>query len=491
MSTDIVTNPNDIPAKPDFTVRASGLLDLTGYVADLLPSTDEVLISLGGDLKEYAKLLKDDQVASLMQQRKDALIAAEWVVEPGGDQARDKEAADFIRAQLAGIGFDRVTRKMHGGLLYGYSVAECLWEMREGRVCLADIRVRKSWRFGFAPDGTLRLKIQSKTEAMPPRKFWTTTWGADDDDTPYGRGLGHVLWWPVFLKRNGGRFWASYLDRYGVPPTKATYPANATDDDKNKALRAAMALRSEGAVAMPAGFDVQLIEAVGRGAGDFAGFVGYWDDAIAKVILSQTGTSKIGQYSGTAEVHNEVRHDVLKSDADLLCESLNSGPVRWLADWNFPGAACPKVWRKVENKERIREERERDKALYDMGLELSDEAIQERYNGEWQRRSASQPVPNAPAFAEPAEERDYPDELSDQLEGLTMDASTAMLNAVRDEMDRTLARGGDLAAFAERLLSGYPLPGLDTMQNAVAGALAAAKLAGMAEAAERPDKAPR
>jgi phage gp29-like protein len=275
------------------------------------------------------------------------------------------------------------------------------------------------------------------------------------------------------------------LDRFGVPSSKAIYPADASDEDKRKALEAAVALRNESAVALPAGFDVTLIEAAGKGAGDFSGFLAYWDDAIAKVILSQTGTSKIGQYSGTAEVHNEVRYEVLKSDGDLLCETFNAGPAKWLTEWNFPGAALPKIWRRIENRQKVKAEQERDKTLYDLGLELSDDALQNRFAGEWQRRAAPA-VPTLPGtgpeFAETrrAKPKAYPEMLAEQLDALTMDAQTAQVDRLRELMDQVLATGGDLNAFAEKLLDAYPLPGVETMGETLAGALAAAKLAGMA-----------
>ena len=298
-----------------------------------------------------------------------------------------------------------------------------------------------------------------------------------------------MLWWPAFLKRNGARLWASYLDRYGIPSTKATYPPNATDEDKRKALEAAMALRNESAVAIPEGFTIELVEAASKGQAGFSAFLSYWDDAIARIILSQTGTSKIGQYSGTAEVHNEVRYEVLKSDADLLCEYFNAGPMRWMAEWNFPGAAAPRVWRKVENRRKTEAEQNSDKNLYDMGLELSDDAIRNRYAGEWQRRAAAPALtapggkPEEPAFAENGGQP-YPEALAGQLDALGMDAQSTMLDGVRDLMERTLAEGGDMAAFAEKLLDVYPLPDLPELQKLLAGALTAARLAGMAGASD-------
>ncbi|MDE7371377.1 MAG: DUF935 domain-containing protein [Desulfovibrio sp.] len=491
MPDDLLYNPNALPAKADFAVHADGSLDLANFVGEILPSADPVLLSLGGSPKEYQKLRRDDQVAALMQQRQDKLVEAEWEVVPGGEDSRDVEAADFLRQCLDRIQFDQACRKMHGSLLYGYGVAECLWARDGNRVALADIRVRAPWRFGFAKDGRLKLIVQTEYRPMPPRKFWLVSWGAEDDDSPYGTGLGHMLWWPVYLKRNGARFWAAYLDRFGVPTTKALYEqADSTAENekrKRAALEAALALRSEGAVAMPKGFDIALVESTSKGSGDFKDFLAYWDDAIAKIILSQTGTSRIGQYSGTAEVHSGISVSVVKADADLLSQSFNAGPACWLTEWNFPGARPPQVWRKVEDNARLRAQAERDKGIADLGLELTAEEVQRRYGDAWQRKS--EPTwKEGPDFAEraaaapsPVTEEPYTDMLAAQTALLADAPQSAMIDAIRGELDRVIAGGGTLEDFAERLLS-LDMPGgaasLDELAHVFSGALLAARLAG-------------
>lgn len=485
----ILVNPNTVPTRADLGVHADGSLDLANFVGQILPSTDPVLVSLGGNLKEYQKLRRDDQVAALMQQRQDKLVEAEYEVVPGGEDARDVAAADALREQLAAIQFDQANRKMHGSILYGYGVAECIWGRDAGRIALTDIKVRTPWRFGFAKDGLLKLIIQSEYRPMPPRKFWTVTWGAEDDDSPYGTGLGHALWWPVYLKRNGARFWAAFLDRFGVPTTKATYQPGSSDSEtarrKRTALEAAMALRSEGAVALPEGFDISLVEATGggNGAADFKSFLSYWDDAIAKIILSQTGTSRLGQYSGAAEVHSGVSTSVVKADADLLCQSFNIGPAVWLTEWNFPGAKPPQVWRKVEDSNKIKAEGERDKDISSLGLELTDEAIKRRYGDDWQRKKAVA-VP-APAFAEvSASSEDTPEPysqtLSAQAQALSDGAHTSMIDSLRAELDAAVARGDDLANFAERMMTLNKLSGVDDLAALLSEVLLTADLAGRA-----------
>ena len=63
--------------RPEYRVVSSGALDLANFAGEIVSNPDTVLVSLGGELKNYAKLLRDDQVHSLLEQRQDALIAAE------------------------------------------------------------------------------------------------------------------------------------------------------------------------------------------------------------------------------------------------------------------------------------------------------------------------------------------------------------------------------------------------------------------------------
>lgn len=471
--------------RPEFQTLSDGSLDLAHFAGELLPNPDAIIVSLGGDLKNYAKLLRDDQVSSLLQQRQDALIAAEWEVVPGGEDGRDEEAADFLREQLSALAWDAVTRKMHKGALYGYSVAECMWGRDGNRITLDDIRVRKPWRFGFGKNGELKLIVMAEKRLMPERKFWVATWGADDDDSPYGTGLGYSLWWPCYLKRNGAKFWSAFLDKFGTPSVKATYPNGATEEEKRTALEAARALRNESAVAMPAGFEVQLLEATGNGTASYEKFLRYWDDAIAKIILSQTGTTRQGQYSGTAEVLAEVKAEMVKADADLLCESFNRGPATWLTEWNFPNAKPPQVWRRVRDARKTRADAEQDKTTYDLGLELTDGEIQRRYGDAWQRRAGGvSGVGIGPAFAEaPGGARQSPDadasgELADQLAEVAAPAESDMVAAIRRELDEAVAAGEDWPRFAERLAGLYPTLLPDDLTRALEGAFMAANLAG-------------
>lgn len=465
-------------------LAAPGADFLNAYVGEVLPNPDAVLASLGGDLLRYEQLLSDHEVQAAWQQRRDAVIACEWEVTPGGSAKADQIAADALKEQLSALGWDRATRRMLSGVFYGFAVGECLWAMDDGRVVLEDVRVRKPHRFVFDRDRRLRLLRASEPSGivMPERKFWHFSAGADDDDSPYGRGLAHWLWWPVFFRRNGAKFWATFLDKFGSPSTKATYPNNATQEEKDKALAAAHALRSESAVAMPEGFDVQLIEAAAAGKASHQSFVGYWDNAITKIILSQTGTSNAGPYVGTAQAHRRVRLDIIKSDADLICESFNSGPARWLTEWNFPNAAVPQVWRRISDAEETEAGIDRDSKLYQMGLEMTDDAVRDRYGEGWVKQT--KPRNEAASFAEktPTKEGeadadlDDPGELASQLDEVAAPSMDALINSVRElVMDKNVA---DLAELEQRLATAYPDIDVSDLARVFGDAFALAELQG-------------
>lgn len=382
--------------------------DITrGYVSAmtrLLPEDPILLGRLGGEVGLYREVLRDDQVAAMLQQRRLALLRTEWQVIPGGDKRLDKQAAALLEETLERIRWDAVCGGMHFGVFYGYAVAECLWAREGARVALAALRVRNRARFLF--DGAQRLRLRTLAEAdgerLPERKFWAFQTGADHDDEPYGLGLAHWLYWPVLFKRSNIKFWLIAAEKFGSPTVKGVFPPNATPEEQHKLLATLAAIQTDAGLIVPEGMDIELLESARTGSGDHAALCAYMDRAIAKLIVGQVMTSDAvgGQYK--AEVQDQVKDDLVKADADLICDSFNRSVVRWLIDYNLPGAAYPKVWRQVEEDEDPRARAEREKLICDMGFKPTLKHIEDAYGGEWTERAEAQPALDDPASPSPA-----------------------------------------------------------------------------------------
>ena len=403
------TPVDDEPDSPELNEIASiaGGRDITRPYIDplgnLILPQDEVLLLKGElgwrRLELYEKVRQDDQVFSCMQQRISAVKQAEWDVLPGERKGRsntkaDQKAADFVRDQLNnGFGakgsWDNCTEKMHWGLLYGYSVAEVLWG-RDDRYASLDadrgaIRVRNRKRFQFDVTGNPRLITPTGPygEVLPPRKFWHFATGADNDDEPYGLGLGHWLYWPTWFKRNDLKFWLFFLEKFGQPTAKGTYqPGVHGSAEQAKLLAALNAILTDAGIIIPEGMNIELLEASRSGTADYATVYGQMDAAITKVILSQTMTTESGSSYSQAKVHADVADDVKKGDADLINGSFNGSVVRWLIDFNrsvLGDCTYPQVWRRVEPEEDINNRADRESKLYQIGYRLTPEEFESVY----------------------------------------------------------------------------------------------------------------
>ena len=504
-----------VPKTPLFEAIATigGGRDVTrGWVDGLLlMPQDKVLAGRGWDYTVYEELLRDDQVSAVLQQRQLALTSRETIVEPASDRLADRKAAEWLEAELKRVSWDRVTRKMLYGVFYGYAVAEMLWQRpadrKDGLIGIEAIKVKKQRRFRFHQEDGLRLLTTANPtgETLPPAKFWTFTIGGDNDDDPYGLGLASALYWPVFFKRNGLKFWLVWLEKFGFPTIKAGSDATS-DEERDKILSAIQALQRDSAILIPKSVELELLEAGRSGVGDYDALVRAMDAAIAKIILSQTMTTEDGSSEAQANVHERVKDSIVEADADLICDSFNRGPVTWLTAWNFPNAAPPRVWRRLDAAPDLDAMANRDKTLFDMGFRRTLDSVTETYGEGYEDIRQAPVVPDptlgqpqigsagaastppadpqaaqnaAPAFAEPGPSpKDAVDELTDQ----TLELTRPAFADIRESIAAYLDGDGDWTELA----AGLPAIRTDQLAAILGDALTVAELQGRADALTPP-----
>ena len=461
MSKTITTKPeqNEIATTREGRDITRGFVD----GLPLLQSTDKLLmLKSGGDLRIYQEVLRDEQVKACFEQRVRAVVSKPWEVRSGGTKRIDKLAAEFIEQQCKAIKFDSITEKMLYGVFYGYAVGEALYAVEDGKVVLdssrGGIRVRDRRRFGFAPDMSLRLKTSTNPmgEVLPEKKFWTFATGSDYDDEPYGLGLAHWLYWPVFFKRSGIKFWLIFLEKFGMPTAVGEYPIGTIKADQDKLLGALQAIQTDSAIIFPQGMKASLLEATRGGTADYTALYDRMDAAIARATLGQTASTQgTPGRLGNDDLQGDVRDDIVKADADLVCMSFNATVVKWLVEWNFPGAALPQVWRKCEDKEDSNKVAERDERISKMGYKPTLKYVQDTYGGEWVEvkpsavTAVNTPQGGAAEFAE-ALPQDYIDGLVDFAMQDWQEDMKPIAAALQSEMDASAAKGETAAQFMER-----------------------------------------
>ncbi len=332
-------------------------------------------------------MLTDTTVFGTWQQRQTALVQLERQVIPADpDNPQDVEVAEFIKTQIENLKFDKILKAMQWGVYYGYAVAEMMWSETDGKIGINDILVRDRGKFKFDKDKKLLFTANNNDEIMPPNKFWTYSTGGDTTDNPYGLGLAHYLFWAVLFKKGNIKFWLLALEKFATAIPHVQYDPNAKDvkKERNKALQAGVALKNGSAIATAKGTLVELLKGA-SGTADYEKLARYMDEAIALVVLGQVMTSQAvgGQYKG--EIQNQVKEDIIKADADLICSSFNDNVITLLTKWNFPNAQPPKLWLLTKDEADEVKQTQAWANMVKVGYRPTLETVEERLGGEWEK----------------------------------------------------------------------------------------------------------
>ena len=462
-------------------------------------------------LKVYRQTLRDERCAATLDQRLNAAISTPWDVEPGGEGARDAEAAEHLAEQLRGIDFPRVCRQILHGVWYGWAVGEAIWARANDRVVLNDLPVKSPDRFWWEVDGTLLLRTwkQPQGEPVPDRKFVVLARPTEHSDLPYAPGLARWCYWPVWMKRHGMKFWSVALERFGSPTAKGTYPMGATEEEQRRLLSLIQSLATGAGVAIPEGQDIELLESARRAGGDYAEFCRYLDQSITATILGQSSTTDQGAWRGTAEVQRAVRDETIAADTHLLDSTLNTTIARWLTQWNFPGAATSSIQHDAAPPEDLDARAKREEVIArTTGWRPTMRHIIDVYGGEWEERHRAGPpggeappggedpddggagdgpelagATDPPAFAagdapDAGGEDDVGDLLREQLRRAVGPLLDRWVDTVREQLDNADSLGG----VRDRLDTMAPDINIEAAARALRDGLAVAELAGRVDA---------
>jgi len=396
-----------------------------------LENPDPVLRSesAGRGLKLYDEVDRDAHAGSVLQQRSLAVVGKEWEIIPANSARKlgrpasttqEQVVADYVSEVLENCNFDQARQEILKAILYGFYPVEVIWTPRPGTdfksvpsLGIKKLITKHPRRFSFTMERELRLLTPENTiegEPVPDRKFIVFTYG--DSDNPYGRGLGQRLWWPVWFKKNGVKFWLVFLEKFGMPTVKGKYPPGTTPDQQQTLLDAIEAIQSDTGIKIPDSMDIEFLEASRAGTVTHEQLCEYMDRQISKAVLGQTASIEgTPGKLGNEKAQGDVRQEIIEADADLLDGCLNDTLIHWIVDYNFPGVSVyPKIVTYAAAKPNLKEQSEIVKILaVDIRLPIGTAYFYETYGipapaeGEElvNPQPKAQPLPGSPGGAPP------------------------------------------------------------------------------------------
>lgn len=285
----------------------------------------------------------DTHLFSEYSKRTSAPLTRTWKITPHPNpSAREKRLVEQLTEWLTNLtDFDEMVLDLMDAVGHGFAPVEITWG-REGKYWLPKAFTRQPGRwFVFDPEAPRELRLNDGGRGQPLQPFgWIVHRHRAKSGYPATTGLFRVLAWPWLFKHFAFADFSEFLDGYGLPLRMGKYPAHASQKDQDALFNAVQMLGRHGAGVFPDDMQIEIAKIAQSSTGDnmFVQMMDYCDKAMSKALLGGTLTSQAdGQTSTNAlgNVHNEVRLDLLKSDAKQVANTLTRQLLYPLATLNI------------------------------------------------------------------------------------------------------------------------------------------------------------
>lgn len=275
---------------------------------------------------------QDSAIGANIQTRKRAILTLDWrIAEPrNATPAEEKLQTEIDELFYQYPNFENLLMDMMDAVGHGFSALEIEWKLESGKYIPYNFIPRPQSWFKLDKNDNLLLKTPTNTMGEPLRQFGWVVHSHKSRSVQLARmGLFRTLAWLYMFKHYSVRDFAEFLELYGMPIRIGKYGAGATNEEKRTLLRALAQIGHNAAGIMPDSMTIELHNAANTGAGSannpFLQMVDWCEKSIARLILGQTLTSGADGKSSTnalGNVHNEVRRDLLVSDAKQVAQTI-------------------------------------------------------------------------------------------------------------------------------------------------------------------------
>ena len=334
---------------------------------------EEFLPELRGrrGIEVYREMESNDDVVGAILFAMEMLVRqVDWTVDPAGDSAKDKEAAEFVQSCMNDMQvtwIDTISEIL-SFLTYGWSYHEIVYKRRMGNT--RDPRTRSKYTDGLI--GWMKLPLRAQETLyqweydendnllgmtqMPPPTFGTYTIPINKalhfrtrsrKDNPEGRSILRNAYRPWFFKRRIQEIEGIGIERdlAGLPVIYTPPNLDIWDESNPDTVNIRIGLETmvrnirrdsmEGIV-LPDGYKLELLSSGGTRQFDTNAIINRYDTRIAMTVLADfifLGHEKSGSWSLSS---NKTDMFALACGAflDIICETFNSQGIPALIDMN-------------------------------------------------------------------------------------------------------------------------------------------------------------
>lgn len=344
---------------------ATGTLNFLGYLTDIDEYNDDFKVNETAFAKYEQMRRGDPQVYALLSAIGLPVRSARWdVTAPELDpQPLEKEASDLVRENLFGgleytapskltvcQSFDSVLSHALLMLPFGSAAVEEIWAIDQGKVRLARLSPRMPrtyWRWHVDTDGETLVVLEQIAYRGSEMEFWTTpadklTIFSFQKEGSYfaGRSMLRAVYKPWFFKTNLEKIEAIAAERNGMGVPVGIHAPNASEEDRKLLNQWVTQIATHEALGLglPNGAEFKLVGVAGHTYECDTAIKRYSQEITRAGLASflDLGTTDTGARS-VGDTLQEFFLDAEQTLADSIAWHMNTGFVRRLVDFNYPG----------------------------------------------------------------------------------------------------------------------------------------------------------
>ena len=350
-----------------------------------LPDPDPILRKMGQGVEVLDSILSDPEVLAAVETRQAGTLLqmSGWHAgtRDGEAPSRDAiEARDALAAKLTPENMYDWISEMLDAPLYGTIPVEIIYARKGGRILIERLSPKPAEYIRYTDENEPRLASRRApwgTE-IPDGKFIYVR-NRPRWKNPYGRRILSSLLWPVTFKRGGLKFWADFMDRYGIPLALGTVDQDTYEKKSGEIVQNLEAMVRNAVGVVTAGTDVKIVEASTVRGDLYEKFYDTMNATISKAILGETLTTEQGDRGSQAlgTVHERIEERRELSDERMIEFAMNR-VGRYFVRFNSPNTPAP-VYR-YQRQEVLHQPRvERDRILHSMGVRFKDDYFADHY----------------------------------------------------------------------------------------------------------------
>lgn len=344
---------------------ATGTLNFEGYLTDIDEYNDDFKVNDEG-FKIYEQMRRGDpQVFALLAALGLPIRSARWDVEAPEvePQAVEQEAADLVRENLFGgleytspIGikvsqsWDSVLSHALLMLPFGSAAVEEVWALDGDTIRLArlDPRMpRTYWRWHVDSDGETLVVLEQIAYRGSEMEFWKipadklTVFSFQKEGAYFaGRSMLRAVYKPWFFKCGLEKIETIAAERNGMGFPVLTHGENASEEDRARGNQWITQIATHEAIGLglPAGSDFKLVGVSGQ-TYNITPSIQRFSQEITRAGLASfldLGTTETGARS-VGDTLSEFFYTSEQSLAESICWHMNTGVIRRMVDFNYPG----------------------------------------------------------------------------------------------------------------------------------------------------------